>query len=82
LAFALAGVGQIIIGAIIHNTLFTAFGVTAVAVNVYTRYFEEFWRRTHEGVFFVVGGLSLFAAGAVCELLLKRFRGKPAWAGG
>lgn len=77
-AFALAAVGQIIAGARLHNGLMTAFGVTALGVNVYTRYFEYFWQRTHQGVFFLLGGLSLFGAGVACELLLKRARERAA----
>ncbi|MBK8481830.1 MAG: hypothetical protein IPL40_11720 [Proteobacteria bacterium] len=77
-AFALAAIGQIVAGARLHNGLMTAFGVTAFGVNVYTRYFEHFWQRTHEGVFFLLGGLSLFGAGVACELLLKRVREKAA----
>lgn len=76
-AFALAAVGQVIAGARLHNGLFTAFGVTALGVNVYTRYFEHFWQRTHQGVFFLIGGLFLFSTGAYCEVLLKRAR-RPA----
>jgi hypothetical protein len=78
IALALAAVGQIVVGARLHNGLFTAFGVTALGLNVYTRYYEYFWQRTHEGVFFLLGGLSLFAAGAGCELFLKRVRRGPA----
>jgi hypothetical protein len=76
LAFALAGVGQVVVGARLHNGLFTGFGVTALAVNIYTRYFESFWERTHMGVFFFLGGASLLGAGLACEVLLKRVRSK------
>jgi hypothetical protein len=74
LAFAAAGIAQIVAGARLHNGLFTGFGVTALAVNLYTRYFEYFWERTHKGVFFLVGGVSLLGAGLACEILLKRIR--------
>ena len=73
-----ASVGQIVLGARLHNGLFTGFGVTAFAVNLYTRYFERFWEHTPLGMFFIGGGLSLFAAGLGCEMLLKRLRSKPA----
>lgn len=63
---------QIICGAGLHNSLLTGFGITAFAVNVYTRYFEEFWNRMHAGAFFLVGGASLFIAGFLCEVALRR----------
>jgi hypothetical protein len=73
-ALALVAVGQILAGARLHSGLFTGFGVTALALNIYTRYFESFWGRLHQGVFFLLGGLALFAAGVACELLMKRVR--------
>jgi hypothetical protein len=72
--FAAAAIGLIVAGARLHNSLFTAFGVTAFAVNLAACYCELFWRRTHEGVFFLVGGLALLGAGFGCELLLQRIR--------
>ncbi len=73
-----ASIGQIVLGARLHNGSFTGFGVTAFAVNLYTRYFELCWENTPLGIFFIAGGLSLFAAGLGCEMLLKRLRSKPA----
>lgn len=69
-----AALGQILAGARLPNGLLTGFGVTAFALNLYTRYFEHFWDRTHEGVFFLAGGLTLFALGFGCEVLLRRHR--------
>jgi uncharacterized membrane protein len=67
-----AALAQIIAGARLHNPLLTGFGVTAFAVNAYTRYYETFWNRLHAGVFFLLGGVILFAAGAACEVMLRR----------
>ena len=36
----------------LHNPLITGFGVTAFAVNTYTRYYETFWNRLHQGNIF------------------------------
>lgn len=72
--FALFGIAQVVIGARLHSSLFTGFGVTALAINLYTRYFEYFWERTHAGVFFLIGGVSLFALGAGCEVVLRKTR--------
>jgi hypothetical protein len=73
-ALAVAAVGQIVAGARLHSGLFTGFGVTALAVNMFTRYHELFWDRLHAGVFFLLGGLALFGVGVACELLMKRGR--------
>lgn len=69
---AAAAIGQIAAGARLHNPLLTGFGVTAFAINLYTRYYEQFWNRLHSGAFFLLGGASLFAAGVVFELILRR----------
>jgi uncharacterized membrane protein len=67
-----ASISQIVAGAGLHNSLMTGFGVTTFAVNVYTRYYETFWHRMHAGVFFLLGGLSLLVAGALCEIFLRQ----------
>jgi hypothetical protein len=67
-----AAIAQIVAGARLHNPLFTGFGVTTFAVNVFTRYFERFWHRLHTGAFFFLGGLGLFAAGFALEVALRR----------
>lgn len=69
-----ASIAQILAGARMHNPLLTGFGVTTFTINVYTRYWESCWRRFDTGVFFVLGGLSLFGAGLVCEIILRRWQ--------
>jgi hypothetical protein len=75
--FAATAIGLIVAGARLHNSLFTGFGVAAFVVNLAACYCEIFWRRTHEGIFFLVGGLALLGAGFGCELLLQRIRSTP-----
>lgn len=77
-AWALAAILQIVAGARLHNPLLTGFGVTSLAINIYTRYFEQFWDRMQAGMFFVLGGSVLFAAGLLCELLLRKQQKKAA----
>lgn len=69
-----AAVAQIVAGARLHNPLLTGFGVTAFAINLFTRYFEQFWNRMSLGSFFLAGGLALFLAGFLCEVSLRRFQ--------
>jgi hypothetical protein len=71
-----AAVAQIVAGARLHNPLFSGFGVTTFAVNVFTRYFESFWHRLHTGTFFFLGGLGLFTAGFAFEILLRQWQRK------
>ncbi|HMD32994.1 MAG TPA: hypothetical protein VKG84_13860 [Candidatus Acidoferrales bacterium] len=73
-----AAIAQIVAGARLHNPLFTGFGVTIFAVNVFTRYFESCWRRFHTGTFFFLGGLGLFAAGFACEVVLRQMQRQAA----
>jgi hypothetical protein len=65
--WALCGVGQIVAGARLHSALFTAFGVVAIAVNMYTRYYETFWDSVDSGLFFLAGGALMFGAGFAAE---------------
>lgn len=67
-----ASLAQVGMGAWLINPLWTGFGVTTLAVNLYTRYFETFWDDMHKGVFFLCGGLSLLGLGLGFELWLTR----------
>ncbi len=68
---------QIVGGARLHSLLLTGFGVTAFALNVYTRYYDTFWNLLDTGVFFLLGGAALFAAGFACETILRRWQTRP-----
>lgn len=74
LLWALAGVAQLLLGARLDNPLMVGFGVTALAVNLYTRFFERFWDSLDAGLFFLLGGGILFAVAAGLETLLRRGR--------
>jgi hypothetical protein len=76
--WAAVALSQIVAGARLHNSLLTGFGVTAFAINVYTRYYETFWNRLHVGVFFLLGGFALFIVSVVCEVTLRRWQGSTA----
>jgi hypothetical protein len=78
LVFTGVAIAQIVAGARLHNPLLTGFGVTAFAVDLFTRYYENFWDRLLLGEFLLIGGLALFAAGLACEVLLRRLQRRPA----
>ncbi len=65
---------EIIAGARLQNRLILGFGVTFTFINGFTRFYEHFWNSMAKGLFFLTGGVLTFAAGAVCEMLLRRMR--------
>jgi hypothetical protein len=67
LLMTLAALAQIIAGARLKNGLFTGFGVTFLAIDLYTRYYEHFWDKLDKGLFFLAGGALLFGAGVLFE---------------
>lgn len=71
-AWAVVGIAQIVAGARLHDGVFTGFGVTAIIINLYTRYFEKFWDQTDAGLFFFVGGVGLFGTGFAIEWWARR----------
>jgi hypothetical protein len=73
--YTVAALGQVFLAARLKSPLIMGFGVTALAVDLFTRYFERMWDRMDQGLFFVVGGVLLMGYAAVFE------RGARAWAG-
>jgi hypothetical protein len=63
---------QIVLGAAEKSAVLVGFGVSALGVNLFTRYFEHFWDRLDKGLFFLVGGALLFAFGAGFERVARR----------
>jgi uncharacterized membrane protein len=70
--------GQMVLGARLKSGLMMGFGVTAMAVNLFTRYFERFWDQLEAGVFFLLGGALLFGVGLGSEFLARRLNGEEA----
>jgi hypothetical protein len=69
-----AALGQIVLGARLHNSLFLAFGVIAAALDVLTRYYETFWDKLDRGLFFLAGGALLFGFGFAFEQVARSRR--------
>jgi hypothetical protein len=63
---------QLVLGAVEKSAVLTGFGVTALAVNLFTRYFERCWDAMGKGAFFLLGGAGLFLFGLGCERLARR----------
>jgi hypothetical protein len=69
--FTVACLVQIVLGAWLKSGLLSAFGVTALAIDLFTRYFETFWDRLDVGLFFLIGGALLFGFSVLCERELR-----------
>jgi hypothetical protein len=73
LVFTAAALGQIVLGARLQNALVMGFGVTALALDLFTRFFEHMWGLWGRGLFFFVGGLLLVGFGAGVEIAYRRW---------
>lgn len=72
LVFAAAALAQIVAGAALKDSRFTGFGIVFLSINLYTRFFEQYWDRLSAGVFFVGTGLAALVLGFVFERLGNR----------
>ena len=48
------------------------FGVTTLAIDLFTRYYEGFWEKLDKGFFFLWGGVVLLGLGHGLERLLSQ----------
>lgn len=55
-----------------HDTMVRDMAVLFLLLDLYTRYFEYLWDRTHKGVFFTILALSFWWLGKMLERRLKR----------
>jgi hypothetical protein len=67
LFFTACAVAQIVVGARLKDGRLTGFGVVFLAIDLYTRFFEEFWDKLSTGQFFLAAGVSAMAAGYLLE---------------
>lgn len=72
--FAAAGVAQLVLGARLHDSRFTGFGIVFLSINIYTRMFEGFWDEVSKGAFFLIAGIVAMVAGGLFEARAKRLR--------
>lgn len=74
LLFAAASIAQIVIGARLHDSRLTGFGIVFLAINIYTRMFEGFWDTLSKGTFFLLAGLLAVVAGIAFEARARKLR--------
>jgi hypothetical protein len=67
--FAAAAGWAIYYGLRHDNDITKGFGVTFLAINLYTRFFELFWNNLHKAVFFALLGLSFWYLGSKAETI-------------
>ena len=66
-----AALAQIVLGAYLHNAILMGFGVTAAAIDLFTRYFENLWDKMSLGAFLALGGLVLLGLGLAFERVAR-----------
>ncbi|HEY7671288.1 MAG TPA: hypothetical protein VIC71_03650 [Gammaproteobacteria bacterium] len=71
LVFSVACLAQLVLGASLRDPRFTGFGIVFLSIDLYTRFFEQFWGSLSKGAFFVLAGLVAVAAGGLMELLAR-----------
>lgn len=69
LLFAAAAGAAIWLGLRRDDGMLRGYGLTFLAINIYTRFFEMFWDQLHKGLFFAVLGVSLWFLGRRAETL-------------
>jgi hypothetical protein len=69
--FSVACLAQLVLGASLRDPRFTGFGIVFLSIDLYTRFFEQFWDSLSKGAFFVLAGLVAVAAGGLMELLAR-----------
>ena len=72
LLFAAVALGEIVAGAALKDSRFTGFGIVFLAINLYTRMFENYWDRMSVGTFLIVAGGGALALGFAFERLASR----------
>ncbi len=74
LLFGAVSVCAIIFGLKRDDEPARGFGLTFLMINLYTRYFEYFWKSTHKAIFFAILGLSFWILGRYSEKAWNRLK--------
>ena len=76
LVFTGATITQLVLGAAWQNGLLRGFGITFLAINLFTRFHELFWDQLQLGQYLLVGGGLLVVLGVCTEFAVRALRGK------
>jgi hypothetical protein len=69
LLFGAAAIGCILFGLKYDDAPARGFGITFLFINLYTRYFEYFWKPTHKAIFFAILAVSFWFLGTRAEAI-------------
>ncbi len=72
--WGLADVIIFLIGSRYRNSMFTGFALVFLILNLYTRYFEYFWEKMDQSLFFILLGAGSMAVGLFFERRLRQKR--------
>ena len=74
--FTMACIAQIAAADRLQNGLLRGFGVTFLCINIFTRYYELFWKSMQAGTFLLAGGAGLLAFSGVMHYYYKTAAGE------
>ena len=67
LVFAVTAILAIIHGLKFDDASTRGFGITFLFLNLYTKYFEYFWKESHKAIFFIILAISFWLIGRYAE---------------
>jgi hypothetical protein len=76
LLFGLAAIGSIIWGLKNDDGIARGFGITFLFINLYTKYFEYFWKVSHKAIFFALLAASFWFIGRYSEKAFNALKEK------
>lgn len=76
LLFGAVALSAIIYGLRKDDAPSRGFGLTFIFINLYTKYFEYFWKSTHKAVFFALLGLSFWLLGRYSEKAWNKIKNR------
>ena len=69
LLFTASCIAQLIAGARFKDGRFLGFGIVFLSIDLYTRFFENFWNSMSQGLFFLIAGVIALGIGFIVEKL-------------
>jgi hypothetical protein len=76
LLFGIAALGAIVWGLKNDDGVARGFGITFLFINLYTKYFEYFWKVSHKALFFAILAASFWIVGRYSEKAFNALKGR------